>query len=202
LPPFYCYSANLSINFYWHVCWHAFGDDCGTVTGYAVINKLKRTILWARSKTMSQKLEQLFEKMLGKPSLQQIMPKWMQKYCQWRAFQAALIRTYTTWAAHNWESTGSLFNEHFLTQQTGSLLICYVEEGGSPDPVELAEAWAEQLSWFDEEMRQRHIAQLIPIITNFLSCFEIELRAHPLRSLFSKGHQRSEDDRPRQMVPC
>jgi hypothetical protein len=74
-------------------------------------------------------------------------------------------------------------NEHFLTQQVAPLLVCSLVESRQPDPVELAEAWTEQLSWFDEAMRQRHIAKLIPAISDFLSCLEAELHARPVRSL-------------------
>jgi hypothetical protein len=196
---FYCDSANLSLNFGWHAC----GDDRGTLTGYTVIKKLKQTIVWARSKIVNHKLEQLIEKMISKLSLQQIMPERMQKYGQRRMFQVALIRTYTTWASHNWEWVDSLFNEHFLAQQAGSLLSRLVQEGRFPDSVELAEAWAEQLSWFDQAMRQRHIATLLPAITVFLGCLEEELRAYSLRLLCSRDQQGwSDTDRSRQTVAC
>lgn len=151
---------------------------------------------------MSHKLKRLIEKTIAKFPLQQMMPKWIQKYGQRRAFQAALIRTYNTWATHNWEWVDSLFNEHFLAQQTDSLLSCYMVEGRFPDPVDLAEAWAEQLSWFDQAMRQRHIATLLPAITVYLGCLEEELQAHSLRLLCSRDQWPSENDRSRQNVAC
>jgi hypothetical protein len=90
---------------------------------------------------------------------------------------------YTTWAAHHWEWVDSLLNEHFLTQWAAALLACYVEESRQPDPIRLAEEWAEQLSWFDEKMRERHVVILIPPISDFLGCLEAELLAHPIRSM-------------------
>jgi hypothetical protein len=132
---------------------------------------------------MSDKVDQLSEKIMVKLGLQQMMPEWMRRYWQRRAVQAALTRAYVTWAAHHWEWVDSLLNEHFLTQQAAALLACYVEESRQPDPIKLAEEWAEQLSWFDEAMKQRHIAKLIPAIKDFLGCLEEELLAHPVWSL-------------------
>jgi hypothetical protein len=96
---------------------------------------------------------------------------------QWRqnpqqaAFREALTRAYTTWAAHHREWVDYSFNEFFLTHQVAPRL----ERAPQPDPAELAHLWAEQFTWFNEEMRQRHISNLIPAIANFLCCFEVEV---------------------------
>jgi hypothetical protein len=173
LPLFYCDSANLSINLGWHVFWHAFGDDPGTVAGYTVI-KTSRD-LWRRSEIMmANKLNQLSEKMMAKSSLWQIMPAWLRKYSQRRTFQAALRHAYITWTASNWEWVDYSCNEHFLTYQAAPYLIQALEETTQPDPAQLANVWAEQFTWFDEAMRQRHVAALIPAIISFLSCLEQE----------------------------
>jgi hypothetical protein len=118
-----------------------------------------------------------------KSTIQGFIPRWLERALQRRTVHAALIRTYAAWTPHHWEWVDSLLNEHFLTQQVAPLLACSLAESRQPDPVELAEAWAEQLSWFNEAMKQRHVAKLIPAISDFLGCLEAELLAHPVRSL-------------------
>jgi hypothetical protein len=100
------------------------------------------------------------------------------KNSEQRLFQDAVIRAYTTWAPQNWESVDSLFNEHFLTHRAAPFLIAYVKDGVELNPVELANVWAEQLTWFDEEMKQRHITKIVPAATDFLLCFEAEFQSH------------------------
>ena len=132
---------------------------------------------------ISNKLEQLSETIMVNPSIRQIMPKWLEKVVQRRAFQTALSRAYAAWTPANWEWVDYSFNEHFLTHQVAPYVIRCLEEVTRPDPVQLAKMWAEQFTWFDEEMRQRHVARLIPAISDFLSCLEEVLRAHSFRSL-------------------
>ena len=100
----------------------------------------------------------------------------LSKNSEQRLFQDAIIRAYTTWAPKNWEWVESLFNEHFLTHRAAPFLIAYVKGGVELNPVELANVWAEQLTWFDEEMKQRHITTLVPPATEFLLCLEAELQ--------------------------
>ena len=130
---------------------------------------------------MTNKLNQLSEKMIS--GLWQIMPEWLQKHRQHRMFQAALRHAYTAWTASNWEWVDYSCNEHFLTFQAAPYLIQALEETTPPDSAQLANVWAEQFTWFDEAMRQRHVAALIPAITHFLDCLEIELYPRSLWSL-------------------
>lgn len=96
-----------------------------------------------------------------------------------RIFRDALTRAYTIWAPQNWEWVDSLFNEHFLTYRATNFLIkYYMKDRSLPEPIELANLWAEQFKWFDEEMRQRHIAKLTPVAAEFLRSFETELQFH------------------------
>jgi hypothetical protein len=125
---------------------------------------------------MSNNMEQLNKIMTVKPSLRQIMPKWLKQVVERRTFQAALTRAFVTWAPSNWEWVDYSFNEYFLTHQVVPYLIHCRKEAIRPDPTELANLWAEQFTWFDQEMRQRHVVQLMPAVTNFLSFLEAELR--------------------------
>ncbi|HXW00623.1 MAG TPA: hypothetical protein VEC93_19560 [Anaerolineae bacterium] len=82
---------------------------------------------------------------------------------------------YSIWAPQHWEWVDYSFNEYFLTHQVAPRLARCLKGATQPDPAELANMWAEQFIWFSEEMRQRHIAELIPAITNFLCCLEAEV---------------------------
>ena len=100
----------------------------------------------------------------------------LMKNSEWRLFQDALSRAFTTWAPQHWEWVDYLFNEHFLAHRAGPFLIACMKDGIQPNPIELANIWAEQLTWFDDEMRQRHIAKLTPAAAEFLRCLEAELQ--------------------------
>lgn len=125
---------------------------------------------------MRNSLEQHNEIMTVKPGLRQTMPKWLEQVIERRAFQAALTRAYTIWAPSNWEWVDYSFNEYFLTHQVVPYLIHCWKEAIQPDPTELANLWAEQFTWFDQEIRQRHMAHLMPAVDNFLLCLEAGLR--------------------------
>jgi len=94
------------------------------------------------------------------------------------AFKIALGRAYTAFARHYPQWAASLFDEHFLTHRAAPFLAGCLTRGASPDPAELAGAWAEQMSLPPEE-RQRRIAELTPACTVFLGWLESELRARP-----------------------
>jgi hypothetical protein len=132
---------------------------------------------------MGNILQQLSEIMMVKPSLRQHMPKWLEQVVQRRAWRAALSRAYAAWISRHWEWVDYSFNEYFLTHQVAPYLIHCQEEGAQPNPAELAAMWAEQFTWFNQALRQRHIASLIPAISELLSCLETELRAYSFRSL-------------------
>ena len=128
---------------------------------------------------MSNKVGQLLRIMIDNLTINNIVHIQLKRNSQCLAFRGALTRAYATWAPHHWEWVDYSFNEYFLTHRAASRLIRYLEDTTWLDPAELAQLWAEQFMWFDEEMRQRHMAQLIPTATHFLSCLEAELRARP-----------------------
>jgi hypothetical protein len=126
---------------------------------------------------VSNSLEQLNKIMTVKSSLRQIRPKWLEQIVERQAFQAALTRAYATWASSNGEWIDYSFNEHFLTHRAAPLLIRHMKGATPLGEADLANIWAEQFTWFDSEMKQRHIAKLIPAITDFLFCMEAELHS-------------------------
>lgn len=93
-------------------------------------------------------------------------------------FRDALTRAFATWAPQNWEWVDYLFNEHFLAHRVAPLLTTGQQAGTRLDSVKLAHIWAEQLAWFDDEMKQRHIAKLIPAAAEFLRCLRTELQMY------------------------
>jgi hypothetical protein len=94
-----------------------------------------------------------------------------------RPLNQALTHTYASFAEQYPEWVAALFDEYFLTHQAMPLLARSVEDGERLDPAELAKAWSEQLTWFNEEHRQSIIADLIPVAASFLRTFEVELFA-------------------------
>jgi len=121
---------------------------------------------------LKQQLKEISDRLSFRiPSKVQLM-----KNSEQRLFQDAVIRAYATWAPQNWEWVDYLFNEHFLTHRAVPFLVTYMKDGIQPDSVELANVWAQQFTWFDDEMKQRHVAKLIPAATEFLRCLEVELQ--------------------------
>lgn len=114
---------------------------------------------------MNSNIRQLWGTMIGK------LPVRCKQTLQQPTFQAALTRAYATWAVHHRVWVDYSFNEFFLMHRVAPRL----ERTPQPDPAELADLWAEQFTWFSEEMRQRHISHLIPAVANFLCCLEVEV---------------------------
>jgi hypothetical protein len=54
-------------------------------------------------------------------------------------------------------------------------LARYLEYKVVPAPFELAQVWAEQFAWFNLETKERHVAQLMPVASNFLRRLNKEL---------------------------
>ena len=92
-----------------------------------------------------------------------------------RSLNEALTHTYASFAEQYPEWTAALFDEYFLTHQAMPLLTHVAEDGNRLDPVELAMAWSEQLTWFNDQNRQSLITDLIPAARSFLRDLEVEL---------------------------
>jgi hypothetical protein len=96
---------------------------------------------------------------------------------QTRPLNQAVTHAYVRFAKQYPEWTAALFDEYFLTHQAIPLLTHIAKDSNPLDSIELAKAWSEQLTWFNEEHRQSLIAELIPVAGSFLHTFKEELSA-------------------------
>jgi hypothetical protein len=87
----------------------------------------------------------------------------------------AIARIYPSFARQYPDWVDYLFDEHFLSQHGFHLLAAYIVYKAMPTPFELARVWAEQFAWFNLEMKERHVAQLMPVAADFLRRLDKEL---------------------------
>jgi hypothetical protein len=126
-------------------------------------------------------LARLIDKMIDWVRLNRLGQDWVKQMPQHRAFQKALAQAYTVWMPSHQDWTDYLFDKYFLTHRAAPLLTRYLEGAPLPEANELAQLWAKQFTWFDEAMRQRHIAALVPAVAHFLNCLEAALGDRPER---------------------
>ncbi|GAB4452734.1 MAG: hypothetical protein Fur0044_47740 [Anaerolineae bacterium] len=103
--------------------------------------------------------------------LGQHWPGWfsgLKQVAQQRALRRAIAHNYPSFAATYPEWTDYLFDNYFLNQRAFPVLARYLNYKVVPTPFELAQVWAEQLTWSNLEMKERHVAQLMPVATDFL----------------------------------
>lgn len=144
----------------------------------------------------SKNLAQSLQTMINAPGIKNIVPKWAEQLSQVRAFRVALINAYTTCAGHYYPKWSSYFyDEQFRAHGAAHLLASYRGNATRPEPSELANIWAEQITWLSEEAKQKHIDELVPVASRLLYCLEIELHDQPEFKPFFKGSQR-QDRRP------
>ena len=144
----------------------------------------------------SKNLAQSLQTMINAPGIKNIVPKWAEQLSQVRAFRVALINAYTTCAGHYYPKWSSYFyDEQFRAHGAAHLLASYRGNATRPEPSELANIWAEQITWLSEEAKQKHIDELVPVASRLLYCLEIELHDRHEFNPFFKGSQRK-DQRP------
>lgn len=107
--------------------------------------------------------------------LENIVTSWLERKSQQRAFRQAVSQAYTIFAQRYPEWTASYFDEYFLTHDAAFLLARIGQGVASPRPFALAYVWSYQMTWFTEETRQRLIAELTPVASDFLCLLEAEL---------------------------
>ena len=113
-------------------------------------------------------IHQVVQNWLGEQS-------WLGRQYQRQALQQAIIRAYVPFARQYPEWVDYLFDRRFLIQQAFPLFARSLEEKVWPSPVELVDLWAEQFTWFNQAMKQRHSAQLTPVVADFLRQLKREL---------------------------
>ena len=123
---------------------------------------------------MQNLFEEGEEKMKSMFAIEEALGSWLLRDYRRRTFRqaktrayAAFIQKYPRWEEH-------LFDEHFLTHRAAIILETYLQ-GHTPDAGALAQAWADQWGW-KPEARATHIAELTPVLADFLYLLETELR--------------------------
>lgn len=94
--------------------------------------------------------------------------KWLKRATQQRALRRAIARNYPSFATTYPEWTDYLFDNYFLNQRAFPVLARYLNYKVVPTPFELVQVWAEQFTWSNLEMKERHVACLMPVATDFL----------------------------------
>lgn len=99
---------------------------------------------------------------------------------RYRAFRTALAHAYTVCARQYYPKWASyLLDEEFQARGARRLRACYLMGVTCFQPADLAAFWADQMGWLSDEVKQRHIGELVPVASRFLRCLEAELCTRP-----------------------
>jgi hypothetical protein len=129
---------------------------------------------------MSTKVTQVVRTMIDDLRFDKAVHLGASRNVRYRAFRSALTQAYVMCARHyhlKWASY--LLDEEFQAHAARRLRACYLEGVACLGPAELAGFWADHMGWLSEEVKERHIAELIPVASRFLRCLEAELCARP-----------------------
>jgi hypothetical protein len=107
--------------------------------------------------------------------IENIITNWLERKYQKRAFQQAVSRAHSIFAQRYPEWVASHFDEYFLAHDAAFLLLRIGQGVASPKPFNLAYVWSYQMPWLEEETRQKMVAELTPIASDFLRLLEAEL---------------------------
>jgi hypothetical protein len=124
----------------------------------------------------THQMERLIEKGVDWLNLKQFGATWTPQHRSGHTFHEALSLAYAAWMPDHRDWNDSLFDKYFLTHRAGLLLSRFLEDATLPEPVELAQLWAEQFTWFNANTKQRHIEALVPAAAHFLHLLETRLR--------------------------
>ncbi|MBE7556190.1 MAG: hypothetical protein HS126_34485 [Anaerolineales bacterium] len=102
-------------------------------------------------------------------------PDWLERAQQRQALQQAIARVYPSFARQYPDWVDYFFDEYFLRQRAFPVLAGYLEFKALPTSFELARGWAEQFAWPNLEMKERHLALLMPVAADFLRRLDREL---------------------------
>lgn len=100
---------------------------------------------------------------------------WFRRQIRRRSLKRAITRAYASFAQQYPDWVDYFFDEYFLGQRAFPVLACYLEYKALPTSFELARVWAEQFAWSNLEMKERHVAQLMPVSADFLRRLNQEL---------------------------
>lgn len=102
---------------------------------------------------------------------------WLERAYHRQALRGAIARVYPVFARQYPEWANYLFDPPFLHHRAFALLAYYQEHKVVPAPFELVRLWAEQFAWSNLEMKERHVAHLMPVAADFLRRLDKELFA-------------------------
>jgi hypothetical protein len=100
---------------------------------------------------------------------------WFKRQILRRSLNRAITRAYTSFVREYPDWVDYFFDEYFLSQRAFPLLADYMAKNAMPTPSELARVWTEQFTWFNPEMKERHMAQLMPVAADFLRRLDREV---------------------------
>jgi hypothetical protein len=143
---------------------------------------------------MNGNMEQVMRNMIGDLRFKGMRGLASNHTPRYRAFRTALTHAYTVCAHQYYPKWASyLLDEDFQARGARRLRACYLMGVACFQPADLAAFWADQMGWLSEEIKQRHITELIPVASRFLRCLETELCArpefHPNLDCFAQAEQ-------------
>lgn len=100
---------------------------------------------------------------------------WLERAYQRQTLRQAIARIYPSFARQYPDWVDYFFDEHFLRQRAFPLLAAYMAYKAMPTPFEIARVWAEQFTWSNLEMKEQHVSQLMPVVSDFLRRLDKEL---------------------------
>jgi hypothetical protein len=102
-------------------------------------------------------------------------PNWLERAYQRWVLHRAITRIYPTFARQYPDWADYFFDEYFLRQRAFPLLASYLEYKAMPTSFEVARVWAEQFTWSNLEVKERHVSELMPVVSDFLRRLNKEL---------------------------
>ncbi len=106
--------------------------------------------------------------------IENTLMSWLSRDYRRRILGQALPRTYALFAQKYPQWTSVLFDEHFLSHGAAPILQRIPEDFTAAHSSVLANAWANQMIWYSEESKQRHISELLPAACDFIGFLQTE----------------------------
>ncbi len=113
---------------------------------------------------------------IGGLSIRRMVQAISARRVQRKALREALAWAYTVSARQYYPKWASyLLDPEFQALGESHLRDCYLRGVACLNPVQLGEFWADQIRWLDEDVKQRHVAELVAVAARFLRCLEAEM---------------------------
>jgi len=127
---------------------------------------------------MSTATQRVSKSVIGGLNIRRAVQAASARRAQRKALREALAWAYTVSARDHYPKWASyLLDPEFQALGERHLRDCYLRGVSCLNPTELAGFWADQLGgWW---MKQRHVAELVPVASRFLRTLEAELCGNP-----------------------